>query len=184
LTVSGKAINDGEIGSDGARRSRPAKLPVLHGANTEPVTTGELRLREARFRETPSRSPARNIVLVCTQRDLTTSMRCGFLQSINHVLPRATEPLRPALTNALAFWHLSNPPRTSSLPSDPQRPYPIDRFWSGSKTNMSQGSNNCLVITSGRSPVMVTNLQTNHTGFPYSCRWACSSLFAAFVYAR
>jgi hypothetical protein len=40
---------------------------------------------------------------------------------LSTVLPYAAEPLRRALTYPLASWHLSNPPRTSSLPSDPRQ---------------------------------------------------------------
>src|ERR1019366_9643417 len=51
---------------------------------------------------------ARDIVLVCPQRDLASNMRRRFLQAMNNILPDAAELLRRTLTYPLASWHFSN----------------------------------------------------------------------------
>src|SRR5674476_1027900 len=135
-----KTTDDREIGADRARRLRPAKFPMLQRASTESVTAGEGRAWWRTLRANCLHVyRARYIVLVCAQRDLTPNMRGSFLQSMNNVPSYAAEPPRRALTYPLASWHLSNPPRTSSLPFDPQPSCPIVHSWRRSKSGTPYG---------------------------------------------
>ena len=62
------------------------------------------------------------------------------LPSIHERRPsRRGEPLSRALTYPFASWHLSNPPRTSSLPFDPQPSCPIVHSWRRSKAGTPHG---------------------------------------------